>query len=382
MPEVQSNAADLPPPSLGGDWEGGDGQNKKPVLNPAVVYVIISLLFLAILVVLIALPKRGWGWAGVVAALGLAGALGYATFKYATTNQNSAASKAINEDRGVIRDHDSNPADHPDDLIARQQQQQWQQQQQQQLPQYQGFVAGHDPQSGNQQPREDPSDHPDLFDPGQGAPRSDGFGSMRYQADVAASESDRIERQDREAQDAPVRIFEPLTATRAMPADHPLMNRVRFEEPFARPGVTVGQRPHDLNFELPPVPGPEGGPAGVDPRSQFSSATIDNSVISDMVQGSGVRPPLLAPPVPNSQRLWNDGQPRDLPPSDDDFYGRNAFQKRRQFEYSLNRQVDPLQLGPAAELNALQNLAYQTTRMRRDPNMLDPPGFFPESAEN
>jgi hypothetical protein len=190
----------------------------------------------------------------------------------------------------------------------------------------------------------------------------------------------------------------PPAGGRAMPPDHPLQRRQAAEastlEPFVQQGPGNLQTPgYQLNAR------PE----------DFSSASIDPDLIQDPMIGDGIVPQdarYSKPNVAHSEVISDvrvpprarEGQAQGnadsystyyehsqdfkdaIKGAEEDFYGRNEVRRAQELNWGLQKQQDPLRNAAqtANGFTQLQNLAAQHTPLRRDPSLLDPPGFVSE----
>lgn len=211
-----------------------------------------------------------------------------------------------------------------------------------------------------------------------------GAGS-RYMADMSVPENERPPGMN--------------AAGKAMPEDHVLRQRQAVEanllEPFVKKGPGNRQTP---GYELQARP------------EEFSSASIDPDLIQDPIIGDGLVPQdfkyskdnvsrseiindVTVPP--NQKGSSGQASPPDsyltyynqaqefqdaIKGAEEDFYGRNEVRRAQELQWGLQKQEDPMQNAArtANGFTQLQNLAAQHTPLRRDPSLLDPPGFVSE----
>lgn len=184
----------------------------------------------------------------------------------------------------------------------------------------------------------------------------------------------------------------------AMPPDHPLQRRQAAEastlEPFVQqgpgnlqtPGYQLNARPEDFSSaSIDPdlIQDPMIGDGIVPQDARYSKPNVAHSeVISDVRVPPGAREGQAQGNADSYSTYYEHSQDfKDaIKGAEEDFYGRNEVRRAQELNWGLQRQQDPLRNAAqtANGFTQLQNLAAQHTPLRRDPSLLDPPGFVSE----
>lgn len=192
----------------------------------------------------------------------------------------------------------------------------------------------------------------------------------------------------------------PESSVRPLPVQHPLaIPRVRVQEPFVKlPEGANTEVELALQQQTATKDTFSAVPSLLQEGASFSSATVpvpaaptavsdmDQDLVDDPVRGDGYRPPenpaevqarlgMLPPGMREAALQKPMLQPRLTEHSD--FYHRKRRQYSQHWLLTKEMQEDPWKIWArtGGGFTQLQNLAAQHTVLRRDPNLLEPPGY-------